>query len=199
MILVIDNYDSFVFNLARYFVLAGEHCEVVRNDQIDLAGIERMAPRAIVISPGPCAPEQSGICVDAIKTFGAHIPVLGVCLGHQCIGAAYGDEIVRSPAPVHGRASIIRHDGKDLFDGLPDTFEAGRYHSLIVQQKSNSPLVAAAHSEDGVLMALRHPDHPVYGIQFHPESVLTPQGHVIVQNFIAIAREWHAARQRHAA
>ncbi len=188
MILVIDNYDSFVHNLARYFTLAGAECMVVRNDAMTVEQAARMNPEAIVISPGPGKPQDSGISIDIIKKLGANVPILGVCLGHQCIGEAYGGKTVRGE-PMHGQASNIRHDGRGIFDGIPDGFQGGRYHSLITQLPENSPLRVTARADDGTTMAVEHATHPVYGVQFHPESVLTEHGMVIIQNFLRLARQ----------
>lgn len=199
MILVIDNYDSFVYNLARYCALAGWAYEVVRNDALTLADIERMQPEAIVLSPGPRSPAEAGICVDVIKRFGPSIPILGVCLGHQCIGAAYGAEIPRAPEPVHGKASAITHDGTGLFNKMPSPMMAGRYHSLCVEPDVNSPLIITARGPQGEIMAMRHEEFPVYGVQFHPESVLTPEGLQLIENFTAIAMQWNARRKAAAA
>lgn len=195
MILVIDNYDSFVHNLARYFQLAGHETNVVRNDAVTITDIKKMKPKAIVLSPGPCAPKQAGICVELIKALGSEIPLLGVCLGHQCIGEAYGGMTIRGPEPVHGKASEILHDGSPLFSGLPNPLRAGRYHSLIVELASASPLMVTARTVNGRIMAMQHRHHPVYGVQFHPESALTEQGLDLVRNFCDIARMWHAQRQ----
>ena len=194
MILVIDNYDSFVHNLARYCALAGWEYKVARNDAISLVGIEAMQPEAIILSPGPCTPQEAGICIDVVKTFGPRIPILGVCLGHQCIGEAYGAKTNRAPEPVHGKASSITHDGTGLFAGLPSPMRAGRYHSLAVVPGENSPLIITARTGDEI-MAIKHATHPVYGVQFHPESVLTPEGLDLIKNFTAIAVKWNEAQR----
>jgi para-aminobenzoate synthetase component II len=199
MFLVIDNYDSFVHNLARYFEIAGAKTRIVRNDGIDIETLRALAPQALVLSPGPCTPREAGICIEAIKALGETIPVLGVCLGHQCIGEAYGHETARAKIPMHGKASLIRHEGTELFDGLPAPFFAGRYHSLIVREQDSSPLKITARNDEGEIMALSHPAHPVHGVQFHPESVLTPGGQTVVENFVKIARSWNAARGSKAA
>ena len=195
MFLVIDNYDSFVHNLARYFEIAGVETHVMRNDALSLDEIESMAPDALILSPGPCTPKEAGICVDAVKKFGETLPILGVCLGHQAIGEAYGAMTLRADKPVHGKASIIKHDGKDVFKGLPSPMEVGRYHSLIVDPSKKCPLMTTAQTDDGEIMALKHPTHPVYGVQFHPESVLTQHGQALVQNFVDIARAYHKLDQ----
>ena len=195
MILVIDNYDSFVYNIARYFECAGERCVVVRNDKISAQQAEMMDPLAIVISPGPCTPKEAGISVELIKKLGGHVPVFGICLGHQAIGEAYGARTVRASSPAHGIASVIRHDGSGIFSGLPGKLGAGRYHSLVTDLPAGSPLVVTARTENNEIMAMRHQTHPVYGVQFHPESVLTDHGAAMIGNFTAIARQWRGSRK----
>jgi len=186
MILVIDNYDSFVHNLARYFRELGQTTRVCRNDAIELSEIADLKPSHIVLSPGPCTPDQAGISVSLVERFGAAIPILGVCLGHQCIGQAYGARIVRAQKPMHGKTSLVRHDDQGLFAGLPNPLKVARYHSLIVDQAGLPPdLVATAHSEEGEVMALRHRRHPVIGVQFHPEAVLTDRGYDLLRSFLA--------------
>jgi anthranilate synthase/aminodeoxychorismate synthase-like glutamine amidotransferase len=187
MILVIDNYDSFVYNIARYFECAGEVCAVVRNDAVTVEQARSMNPLAIVISPGPCTPKEAGVSIEIIQKLGPFIPVLGICLGHQAIGEGYGGRTVRA-APMHGKASAITHDGGGLFEGLPGTFNIGRYHSLVTELPDPSPLRVTARAEDGAIMAMRHIHHPVYGVQFHPESVLTEHGMEMIRNFVVIAR-----------
>jgi anthranilate synthase/aminodeoxychorismate synthase-like glutamine amidotransferase len=194
MILVIDNYDSFVYNLARHMALTGWKYEVVRNDALSLADIEDMKPEAIVLSPGPCTPQEAGISVETVKTFGAQIPILGVCLGHQCIGEAYGAKTMRGAKPVHGKASDIFHEGTDLFEGLPSPMQGGRYHSLVIEPGAQSPLRVTARTSAGEIMAVRHNAFPVYGVQFHPESVLTQHGLALIKNFTALALRWHEDR-----
>jgi para-aminobenzoate synthetase component 2 len=194
MILVIDNYDSFVYNIARYFECAGEETVVVRNDAITAADVGKMNPSAIVISPGPCTPQEAGVSVELIQKFGPYIPVFGICLGHQCIGEAYGAKTVRAARPMHGMASEIRHTGEDVFSGLPETISVGRYHSLITELQPGSPLEVTARGPENEIMAMRHKTHPVYGVQFHPESILTTQGADMVENFTAIARHWQKRR-----
>ena len=190
MILVIDNYDSFVHNLARYITLAGEQdVRVVRNDAITLAEIETLAPRGIVISPGPCTPAQAGICIAAVKHFGESVPILGVCLGHQAIGEAFDGKTVRSDNPTHGKDCVITHDGGDILRGVPSPFRGGRYHSLATQLPSDSALRITARSDDGAIMAMQHKSFPVYGLQFHPESVLTDHGLDIIRNFVKITQK----------
>lgn len=197
MILVIDNYDSFVFNLARYVERLGRTCTIHRNDMISLDEINAMSPEAIIISPGPCTPKEAGISVEAIKNFGSTTPILGVCLGHQAIGEAYGGKTSRGETPVHGKASIIEHDESPLFQNIPNPMEVGRYHSLIIDLPEQSPLIISAQTQDtGEIMAVRHETHPVFGVQFHPESVLTPQGLDLVKNFLHLADDWHALQQK---
>lgn len=192
MILIIDNYDSFVFNLARYIEKLGRKTRIVRNDKITLDEIASLKPHAIIISPGPCAPQDSGIIIDAIKTFGETTPILGVCLGHQAIGEAYGGQTVRALKPVHGKSSMIEHDDSPLFHHIENPMQAGRYHSLVTALPENSDLIVTAQSPEGEIMAMRHKIHPVYGIQFHPESILTPQGSELLRNFLIIAQDWHS-------
>lgn len=196
MILVIDNYDSFAHNLARYMTLAGGKTKIVRNDKITVAEIAALNPESIVISPGPCTPKESGVCVEAIQKLGNRIPILGVCLGHQCIGEAYGAKTIRAPEPVHGKSSSIKHDGTELFQNLPSPMDVGRYHSLIVRKDERSPLITTATSCDGIIMAMKHRDYPVYGVQFHPESVLTPHGMALVKNFSSLAAAFHADKEQ---
>jgi anthranilate synthase component 2 len=195
VILVIDNYDSFVHNLARYIRELGWDTEVVRNDAIDLEFIARRAPSHIVISPGPCTPNEAGISVPLIRRFGATTPILGVCLGHQCIGQAFGGRVVRARRPMHGKTSLIRHDRAGIFLDLPDPLRATRYHSLVVAKEGlPDDLVVTAESEDGEIMALRHRRWPVVGLQFHPEAVLTEHGYDLLRNFLG-----RAGSRRHAA
>lgn len=191
MILVIDNYDSFVYNLARYIERMGVSCTVLRNDALTLETVREMAPEAIVISPGPCTPREAGISIDLVKYFGPEIPILGVCLGHQAIGEAYGGSTHKAPRPVHGKSSAITHDGSVLFKGLPNPMEAGRYHSLVTKLPEDCDLVVTATSDRGEIMAVQHYTHPVFGVQFHPESVLTEGGQEIISNFVAFAQSFH--------
>ena len=193
MILLIDNYDSFVFNVARYLTELGEEVEVARNDALDLAAIERHAPDALVISPGPCSPNEAGVSLEALRALSGRLPILGICLGHQCIGQAFGGRVVRAKEPMHGRASRIRHAGTDVFAGLPSPLPAGRYHSLAVELDEGAPLIATAWSEDGEIMGLAHRAHPTFGVQFHPESVLTPNGYELMGNFLKLARARESA------
>lgn len=186
MILLIDNFDSFVYNLGRYFEVLGMRTCTVRNNAIDLDGIARLAPTAIIISPGPRTPNQAGISNAAIREFGPHLPILGVCLGHQCIGQVYGASIARAQRPMHGKASPIDHDGQHLFLSIPSPFKAGRYHSLIVESAQLPPeLRITACSPEGEVMGLRHLKYPVFGVQFHPESILTEHGDRLLENFLA--------------
>jgi len=185
LILLLDNYDSFVWNLARYVRELGGEPLVRRNDAITLEDIAALAPTHLIISPGPCTPAEAGVSVEAIRHFGPTVPTLGVCLGHQAIGAACGVRVVRARRPMHGKTSEISHDGTGLFAGLPNPFRATRYHSLVLERHTLPPeLRVTATAEDGEIMAVRHRDHPVVGTQFHPESVLTEAGHAIVQRFL---------------
>lgn len=185
MILLIDNYDSFVYNLARYVRELGEQTVVRRHDATTYDEIEALHPSHIIISPGPCTPGEAGISTDVVRRFGPTIPILGVCLGHQCIGAAYGAGIVRATRPMHGKASRIHHDGRGVFAGLPNPFAAGRYHSLVVARAGlPADLRVIATAPDGEIMAIEHVHHPVLGLQFHPESVLTEFGYVLIDRFL---------------
>jgi anthranilate synthase/aminodeoxychorismate synthase-like glutamine amidotransferase len=189
MLLVIDNYDSFTYNLVQYLGELGAEVVVHRNDAITIDEIEAMAPTAMVLSPGPCAPAQAGITVEAIRALGDRIPTLGVCLGHQAIGEAYGGRVVRAARAVHGKTSRIAHDGSGLFAGLPSPLEVGRYHSLVVEHASlpaGLQVVATSVDDPTEIHALRHETHPVWGVQFHPESVLTPNGKQLLRNFLDI-------------
>lgn len=192
MILIIDNYDSFVFNLARYIEKLGRKTHIVRNDKITLAQIKTLKPHAIIISPGPCTPQESGIIIDVIKTFGVTTPILGVCLGHQAIGEAYGGQTIRALKPVHGKSDMIEHDDSPLFRHITNPMRAGRYHSLVTALPENCDLTVTSQSTEGEIMAMQHKTHPVYGIQFHPESILTPQGQELLRNFLIIAQDWHS-------
>ncbi len=196
MILVLDNYDSFVFNVVRYFEELGETVRVARNDALDVGGIRALAPEALVVSPGPCTPAQAGISLPAIRALSGSLPILGICLGHQAIGAAFGGRVERAVLPLHGQASPIAHEGERLFAGLPAPMPVGRYHSLVVapQPGMAAHLTVDARSAEGEVMALSHRSHPTYGIQFHPESVLTENGHALFSNFLGLARRWRGAR-----
>ena len=188
MILLLDNYDSFVFNLARYLQELGAETHVVRTDSLSVAEIERLAPQGIVISPGPCTPQEAGISIELIRQLGSRIPMLGVCLGHQAIAAALGGEVIRAPAPVHGRTAWITYQQSHILSGLASPFRAMRYHSLVVRESSLPvDLRIVARTTDGIPMALEHVSWPLYGVQFHPESVLTEGGHHMLANFLRIA------------
>jgi len=185
MLLMIDNYDSFTYNLVQYLGELGEEVKVLRNDEITLEGIEQLAPARIVISPGPCTPNEAGISVPLVKHFAGKVPILGVCLGHQSIGQALGGRIVHARQLMHGKTSAIHHDGRGVFRGLPDGFTATRYHSLAIERASlPGCLVVSAWSEDGEIMGVRHKELAVEGVQFHPESVLTEHGHQLLRNFL---------------
>ena len=190
MLLMIDNYDSFTWNLVQYLQTLGAEVEVVRNDAMTVAQVSALAPERIVISPGPCTPNEAGISVALIRELGAHTPILGVCLGHQSIGQAYGGDVVRAKAIMHGKTSRIRHAGQGVFAGLPDDYQATRYHSLVVSQDTLPDcLEMTAWTDDGAggideIMGLRHREHPVQGVQFHPESILTEHGHALLKNFL---------------
>lgn len=185
MILMIDNYDSFTFNIVQYLGQMGEDVRVYRNDKITLDEIRKLRPEAIFLSPGPCSPKEAGITVDVIRAFYNLLPLMGICLGHQSIGYAFGGDIVRAERIMHGKVSPVQHDGKTLFAGLPNPFTAGRYHSLVVKPETlPSCLEISAQTAEGEIMGLRHKEYPVEGIQFHPESVLTPQGKRILRNFL---------------
>jgi para-aminobenzoate synthetase component II len=182
MILMIDNYDSFVHNIARYFRELGAPVKVVRNDEVP----ERIHSKAIVISPGPCTPDEAGASMDVINRFSGKIPILGVCLGHQAIGQVFGGRVVRAREPMHGETSSIQHDGTGVFQGLPQGFAAGRYHSLVVEDVEDTDLTVTARSETGEIMGLQHRSHPTYGVQFHPESILTEHGYDMLRNFLKV-------------
>ena len=194
MILFIDNYDSFVHNLARYVGELGRDRRVERNDAITIDEISAAEPEAIIISPGPCTPNEAGISLDVVRQLGARAPILGVCLGHQCVGQVYGGEVKRAQRPVHGSTSLIHHNGESLFEGLPNPLRAARYHSLIVELPDDSELDVTATSENGEIMAVAHRRHPVFGLQFHPESVLTEHGHAQLANFFRFTDHWHWSR-----
>ncbi len=190
MLLLIDNYDSFTYNLFHYLGELGADVEVRRNDALTAAEALAMRPAGIVLSPGPCDPDKAGICLDLIAAAGGGVPILGVCLGHQAIGQAYGGHVVRAPEPMHGKLSRIRHTGKSVFRGLNNDFLATRYHSLTLAPESLPPVLeVTATSEDGVIMGVMHKTRPVHGVQFHPESIASEQGHTLLRNFLEIARE----------
>ena len=186
MILLIDNYDSFTYNLAQYFGELGAPPVVRRNDEISLGEIEAMRPERIVISPGPGRPEDAGISVDVIKQFGPRLPVLGVCLGHQGIGIAFGGSVIRALQLMHGKVSSVQHDGRGVFRGISQPFVAGRYHSLVVAEPLPATLEVSARTDDGTVMGVRHREFPVHGVQFHPESVLTGEGRQLLRNFLEL-------------
>jgi anthranilate synthase/aminodeoxychorismate synthase-like glutamine amidotransferase len=185
MVLMIDNYDSFTFNLVQYLGELGSEVRVFRNDELEVAAIESLAPSHIVISPGPCTPNEAGVTLEAIGRLAGRVPILGVCLGHQAIGQAFGGKVVRAKTVMHGKVSQISHDGNGVFSAIPQNFVATRYHSLVVERDSlPSCLEISAESEDGEIMGLRHRTLPVEGVQFHPEAMLTEHGHQMLQNFI---------------
>ncbi|QDV16790.1 Aminodeoxychorismate/anthranilate synthase component 2 [Gimesia panareensis] len=186
MILIIDNYDSFVFNLSRYFEELGQETSVVRNDQITIAEVTELAPAAIVLSPGPCTPEEAGISQDLVRHFMNQVPILGVCLGHQSIAASLGGQIIRAPEPVHGQTSLIHHQSSRLFSSLPNPFPATRYHSLIIHEATlPAELLITARTAEGIPMAIEHQTAPLFGVQFHPESILTECGLALLENFLS--------------
>jgi len=187
MILLLDNYDSFTYNLAQYLGELGCNVEVHRNDKISVEEITRRKPERIVISPGPCTPRDAGICIELVQRLSGKLPILGVCLGHQAIGEAFGGKVIRAPKIFHGKTSAIQHDAKGVFRKLPDPFTATRYHSLIVERKSlPRELTVTAETDDGVIMGIRHRRHKLEGVQFHPESVLTQSGKQLLQNFLSL-------------
>ena len=189
MIVMIDNYDSFTYNLYQYLLELGCTVKVFRNDAIDIDGVRELNPAALIISPGPCTPHEAGISMELIRDLSDNIPLLGVCLGHQCIGQVFGGRVIRAPTLMHGKTSLITHDGKAEFADLPQPFEATRYHSLIVERESlPASLEISAETDDGIIMGLRHRHRPVHGVQFHPESILTPQGRDILRNFLKLHR-----------
>jgi len=194
MLLMIDNYDSFTFNLVQYFGELGEDVRVVRNDEVDVPGIEAMRPAMLVLSPGPCTPAEAGVCVAAISAFAGRLPILGVCLGHQAIGTALGGRVVRAQRLMHGKADAVRHDGRGVYAGLPDSFEVVRYHSLAIERESlPAVLEVTSTATDGEIMGVRHralaaTKTPLEGVQFHPESILTQHGHAMLKNFLEATR-----------
>ena len=190
MLLMIDNYDSFTYNLVQYLGELGETIEVFRNDRITIGEIEEKKPERIVVSPGPCTPNEAGVSIEVIKHFAGKIPILGVCLGHQSIGAAYGGDIIRAPMLMHGKTSTIYHDGKTLFAGLPNPFEATRYHSLVIKRETLPDcLEVSAWTKDEIIMGVRHKEFLVEGVQFHPESILTAAGKNLLSNFIRLNKK----------
>jgi anthranilate synthase component 2 len=197
MLVLIDNYDSFTFNLVHYLGELGAEVVVHRNDKVTSAEVIAAEPDAIVLSPGPCTPNEAGICLDLITRASASIPILGVCLGHQAIGQAFGGKVVRAPLPVHGKLSEIRHQGHGVFRGINGPFAATRYHSLVVERQ-NLPrdLTVTADTDDGLIMGLAHARLPLYGVQFHPESIASDHGHLLLKNFLDIAAAWNASAGR---
>ncbi|OSI73783.1 aminodeoxychorismate/anthranilate synthase component II [Bradyrhizobium canariense] len=188
MIVIIDNYDSFVFNIARSFRKLGEATEVIRNDEVSVSDVAGLQPRAVVISPGPCTPSEAGISTAVVRELSGRVPILGICLGHRCIGSVFGGRIALARRPMHGRSSYVAHEGRGLFKELPSPLCAGRYHSLVVELESSAPLLTVtSRSDEGEIMALAHRYQPTYGVQFHPESILTQQGDVILMNFLRLA------------
>lgn len=192
MLLMIDNYDSFTFNLVQYFGELGQEVRVLRNDEIDVAGIAALKPDHLVLSPGPCSPAEAGVCVEAIRAFTGKLPILGVCLGHQAIGAALGGRIVRAKTQMHGKTDVLHHDGRGVYTGLPQDFTVIRYHSLVIEQASRPEVLdVTASSQDGEIMGVRHRElagtkTPLEGVQFHPESILTEHGHAMLKNFLEL-------------
>ncbi|AOP35461.1 anthranilate synthase component 2 [Leptospira tipperaryensis] len=191
MLLLIDNYDSFTYNLYQYFCQIGNHVEVFRNDRISLNEINELAPKGIILSPGPGRPEDSKVCLDVIRELGGKVPIFGVCLGHQAIGLVHGGKIVSAPSIMHGKVSLIEHDGRDIYRGIPSPFVATRYHSLVIQPESMpAELEVASRTQDGVIMGVRHKTKKhLYGVQFHPESIMTSAGLDLVRNFSSIVQE----------
>ncbi len=185
MLLMLDNYDSFTYNLVQYLGELGQDLKVYRNDKITIAEIEALKPERIVISPGPCTPKEAGISIDVIKHFSGKVPILGVCLGHQSMGEAFGGDVIRAPYLMHGKTSLIHHDGRTIFAGLPNPFEATRYHSLIIRKETLPPVLEiSAWTDDGIIMGVRHKKFKVEGVQFHPESILTGAGKDLLRNFL---------------
>ena len=200
MIVLIDNYDSFAFNLVHYLGELGATVAVHRNDKVTASAVVASEPDAIVLSPGPCTPNEAGICLDLIAAAGQRIPILGVCLGHQAIGQAYGGKVVRAPVPVHGKLSEIKHSGASVFRGINAQFKATRYHSLVVERETMPrELEVTAETNDGLVMGLAHQRLPVHGVQFHPESIASEYGHLLLKNFLDIAQAWNQATGRHGA
>jgi anthranilate synthase/aminodeoxychorismate synthase-like glutamine amidotransferase len=190
MLVIIDNYDSFTYNLVQYFGELKVDMRVFRNDQITIEGLKELRPDYLVISPGPCTPKESGISIEAVRSFSGKVPILGVCLGHQCIGEVFGAKVIRAPYPVHGKLANIHHNRQGLFQGLPEPFTAVRYHSLVVERSTLPPdLTVTATTDDGLIMGLQHRDHPIYGLQFHPESIFTEVGMNLLANFLQIGQK----------
>ncbi|MCB1526410.1 MAG: aminodeoxychorismate/anthranilate synthase component II [Hyphomicrobiaceae bacterium] len=188
MLILIDNYDSFTYNLVHFLGELGAPSLVIRNDKVTAEEVIAKNPKAIVISPGPCTPNEAGVCLDLIAKAGATIPLMGVCLGHQSIGQAYGGKVIRAPVPMHGKLSKINHSGQGIFKGLPQNFEVTRYHSLIIERETLPDcLEVTAQTDDGLIMGLAHKTHPVHGVQFHPESIASAYGHALLANFLELA------------
>ena len=193
---LVDNYDSFTWNLVHAIGVLGPEVEVHRNDKITVDALAAARPDAIVISPGPCTPKEAGISLELVQRLGDRVPIFGVCLGHQAIGAAYGGEVVRAPVPVHGKLSTIKHKGEGVLRGINAPFEATRYHSLVVKRDSMpADLAVTAETDDGLVMAMSHKKHPVHGVQFHPESIASEHGRTILKNFLDLAAQWNAAKR----
>ncbi len=204
MLILIDNYDSFTYNLVHFLGELGAECEVIRNDKISADDVLKKKPEAIVLSPGPCTPNEAGVCLELVTKAAGKVPLLGVCLGHQAIGQAYGGKVIRAPEPLHGKLSTIRHTNEGVFKDLPKTFQVTRYHSLVVDRDSlPAELEVTAETEDGIIMGLQHKQHPVHGVQFHPESIASECGHALLANFLSLAgftpRRRNAASARDAA
>jgi anthranilate synthase component 2 len=200
MIVLIDNYDSFAFNLVHYLGGLGAEIAVHRNDKVTIGDVLAAGPDAIVLSPGPCTPNEAGICLDLIRQASPSVPILGVCLGHQAIGQAFGGDVVRAPSPVHGKVSEVRHQSGGVFRGINGSFKATRYHSLVVKRETMPDVLAVtAETDDGLVMGLSHTRLPVHGVQFHPESIASEHGHLILKNFLELAAQWNAQRERGAA
>jgi anthranilate synthase component 2 len=196
MIVLVDNYDSFTFNLVHYLGELGANVAVHRNDKVAIKDVLAAKPDAIVLSPGPCTPNEAGICLDLIEQAAPSIPILGVCLGHQAIGQAFGGKVARAPAPVHGKLSEVRHHGQGVFRGINGPFKATRYHSLVVERDSlPTTLAVTAETDDQLVMGLAHKSLPVHGVQFHPESIASEHGHLMLKNFLELAATWNAARR----
>lgn len=193
---LIDNYDSFTWNLVHYLGELGASVDVYRNDAISVAELKAKKPDAVVLSPGPCTPNEAGICLDVIKEIGSETPIFGVCLGQQSIGQAYGGDVVRAPSPVHGKLSLVKHSGEGVMRGINGPFQATRYHSLVVDRETMpKDLKVTAQTDDGLVMSLSHSRHPVHGVQFHPESIASEHGRVILKNFLDLAAAWNAAKR----
>jgi anthranilate synthase/aminodeoxychorismate synthase-like glutamine amidotransferase len=195
MILMIDNYDSFTYNLVQYLGELGGRCQVYRNDQIDPAGLKEKDPRHVVISPGPCTPREAGISQEAVLLLAGAVPILGVCLGHQCIGAAFGGRIIRAGRLMHGKSSPVYHDGRTIYRGLPNPFQAIRYHSLLLDRDDLPDcLEIAAETKEGEIMGIRHKTHAIEGVQFHPESIMTQEGKTLLKNFLEMKEDGHVEK-----